>query len=398
MPDFGYNTTTGWNPVTYQALLADFRAKYKAQSSANVDVLNGPAADMLDTLGLIFKDAWDGAQDAYNSGHSSAAPGTGGVAEGTALELLLTPRIGPKLAAVPSKVVLPLTGVAFTVIPAGQGVTIFGETITWTLDTEVELDGAGEGEGTFSYSLTGPKLVIATTTWAIANPVTGWATVGPNAEDGIPGRLDETDAEYRERYAEALLDNIIAAVRKVGGVTSASLIEWPSATPDAFWGLTHWVEVLVVGGADAEIARAITRTRAKGVRSVGNTTVVLADSDYAEGVVTEMFSRTVLVQCYVIVTISKGAEYPKDNSLEARTAREGVFRAAVRAHILALDPGQGTSGFKVAVAIHNAGVPGIYDVAVQVDIVDPPVNSGTLSMAVREQLTIALVDIEVNGA
>src|SRR5689334_18940491 len=123
---FGYSIVTGWLPVTYDLILVDLKSKYKAQTSANVDVEDGPAADMLRTNAGLLKDAWDGALGCYNSKFISAAPGTDGVAEGSALELLLTPRIGPKLAAAKSTVVLPLfADVGPDVnVPAGQTVVL----------------------------------------------------------------------------------------------------------------------------------------------------------------------------------------------------------------------------------------------------------------------------------
>lgn len=396
---FGYDTTTGWNPATYADLLADIQAKYAAQTSANVDVVNGPAADFIRTLAYVAKDAYDDLLGAYNAGHITAAPGSGGVAEGSALEVLLTPKIGPKLAAAKSTVILPCVGVAGTVIPIGTTVSIEGETVGWTLDAAVEIEGDGNVDGEFTYAVTGPKTVVAGSSWTIGNAVTGWASVGPNAADAITGRDTETDAEYRERYEDSLRNNLIAEVRKVKGVSSASLIEWDRGDPDDHWGIGHWFEVLVVGGSDDLVGAAIHRARAKGTRSIGTTSVAVADSDYVSGEKIEQFSRPAAVVCYLTVAIIKGEGYSSDTSTEAVAGRETAIKAAVVAHFAALNPGDDTSAFQNAVAIASkSGVPGIVGATVLVDTVSPPVNVGVLEADIRDQLTITADAITVTGA
>lgn len=393
---FGYDSAAGWLPATRPAILADLQGRYIAETTANVDVENGPVADMLRTVSGVLKDAWDDQLGAYNSRFVSAAPGSGGVAEGSSLELLLTPKIGPKLEAVASSVVLPCNGTPGTIIPAGHSVVLEGESIPWALDAQVQIGGGGTVDGTFSYSQTGPKKVVAGSTWEIVTPVTGWASVGPNAADAIPGRNVETDAEYRERYRQTLQNNVVGEVRRVAGVTSACLIEWKWGYPDATWGITHWFEVLVVGGSDADVAAAIQRERAEGTNTVGNTTVAIADPDYL-GAVTIKYSRPSLVTAYAKITITKGEGYPADTSTAA--ARAAAIKAAVVEHVSSLQPGQDTSGFKVASYVNaNAGIPGIDNIEALIDLVSPPVNSGTLAIALRDQLTITEDDVEVVGA
>lgn len=400
---FGYDAATGWIPATYDAILEDIQDKYKAETSANIDVVNGPAADLLRTVAGVLKDSWDDLTGAYNSAFVSAAPGTNGVAEGSSLELLLTPKIGPKLEEQASVVLLELTAAAGpdVNVPAGQTVALEDETTPWALVDAVVIPGGGSIDGTFEYSETGPKLAIAGSEWSILTPVTGWLTAEPNADDAVPGRDAETDAEYRQRYRDSLLNNIIAAVRAVEGVTSASLIEWPMGSPDDYWELTHWFEVLVVGGDDEDIAAAIQRTRAKGTNTVGTESVVITDEDYVDGEYTIKFSRPALVAIYIDVAITQGEGYSTDDSTEAVAGREAAIIDAVVAYVDALDPGENTSGFKIAAYIQaNAGIPGIDNIVVEVDIADPPVNTGTLVASIRQQFTVddEAADITVTGA
>ncbi len=134
---------------------------------------------------------------------------------------------------------------------------------------------------------------------------------------------------------------------------------------------------------------------------MGTEAVTLADTDYVSGTVEIQFSRPELVPIYVTVAITQGEGYPSDGSTEAAAARESAIIAAVVAYAATLESGDNTSGFKVAAYVQaNAGIPGIDDIEVEVDTVDPPASTGTLIAAIREQFTIddQTTDITVTGA
>lgn len=401
MSEFGYDTVVGWKPAQYGNVLKDLRVKFTAETTSNTDTEGGPTGDTLRAVALMFTDAWADLEGAYDSGFVSAAPGTNGVAEGSSLELLLAPRIGPKLAATASTVVLPLTAAVGPdiAVPAGSAVKLPEDSTVWTLDAPVLIPGGGSIDGAFTFSETGPKQVLAGSSWEITTPISGWLTAGPNVADAIPGRNAETDGEYRERYRASKTSATLAAIRRLPGVTLASQIEWFYGFPDAYWGSTHWVEYLVVGGSNEAIAGAIQATRCKGENTQGNTTVNIADADYVNGSVPIKFSRPVLIQSYAEITVTPGEGYPSDGSTAATAARVAAIKQAVFDHVAALQPGQNTSGFKVAAYVQaNAGIPGIDSITAKIDTIDPPVNTGTLEVPIREQLTIALVDIDVIGA
>ena len=397
----GYDTVTGWNAVTYPVELADMQASYAGETTAFVDVENGPPADILRTMAAEFVDLWDDQQGAYEASFINGAPGTNGVPGGAALENLLVDKIGAKVLAAASSVVLPFFADAGPNIniPAGTAVRLGTELKLWTLDAPIVIPGGGSINGTCSYSEDGPKTAIAASPWGIVNAITGWASVGPNVLDATPGRLTETDAQYRDRYRASLGDSTLSAIGELTGVTSVSLNEWPWGFADPVFGSTHWVEYLVVGGVNAEIAAAIHLTRAKGVNTMGNTAVAVADADYVGGFYNESFSRIALVPVHVEVTIVKGQDYPTDVSTDAVTARDNAIKAAVDAHFDTLAGGQSTSSFKVGCYTKdNAGIAGMDDVQVLLGLADPPLTDGTLTPDTREQFTVALADIDVIGA
>ena len=397
----GYDITAGWIAVTYPVELADLQASYAGETTAFVDVINGPPADLLRTMAGEFVDLWSDAQGAYESGFINGAPGTNGVPGGAALENLLVDKIGPKVIAAKSTVVLPFFADAGpdVNIPAGTAVRLGTENTPWTLDAPILIPGGGQIDGDVSYSEDGPKTAIAASPWTIVNAITGWASVGPNAADATPGRITETDAEYRNRYRVSLGDSTFQAISRLDGVTSVSLIEWPFGFSDPEFGSTHWVEYLVVGGDDTEIAEAQHLTRAKGVNTMGNTSIDVADARYVGGSYTERFSRIALVTVHVEVTIVQGQDYPVDTSVDAKAARDNAIRDAVEAHFATLAGGQSTSSFRVGCYVKdNAGISGIDDAIVLLGLADPPLTDGTLTPGTREQFTVARPDIDVIGA
>jgi hypothetical protein len=396
---FGFDPLLGYIPATGPALLADFKAKYVAESVGPVDTDNGPAADFLKALSVIMLASYQSDQGAYDSQHINAAPGSGGVAEGSSLELQLSPKIGPKLAAAKSSVVLPLFAAPGpdVPIPAGSKVTIDGETVPWTLAAGVLIPGGGSIDGTFEYGETGPKQAPAAIAWAIQTPVTGWASVGPNAADAVPGRNLETDAEYRARYYTSLDDEAYSAVARVPGVSSVFVREYQSSVPDGL-GRTHYLEVIVSGGDDLAIAAAITGSRAKGVATVGTTEVDTANPNYTGGSVVERFSRPQAVQTFVSVVAVPGQGYPVDLSVEAVAARRQAVSDAIETRFGLLVAGKSISAQQLAIAIDDdSGIPGCDEWKVLTGIVSPPPNAGTLTPAELEVLTVSPVDIDTTG-
>lgn len=397
--DFGYDETLGFVPATFDGLFASWQTAYTAATEENVDVENGAAADQGRTFAVILKAAYDDQLGVYNAGWVDGAPGTGGVAGGSSLELLLTPKIGPKVLAASSTVTISLgaAGGPAVNVPAGSKIAIAGETLTWSLDAPVVIPGGGFIDGEFTYSETGPKAAVASSSWDITTPVSGWVTA-TNVAAAVEGRDIETDAEYRARFRASTKDNVVAAVLKVPGVTAATMIEWPFDSADAFWGLKRWIEIIVVGGDDTAIATAIQGARAKSVTTVGNVSVALTDPSYVGGSVTNKFSRAVPVTVHIEVTISKGEGYPADASDDASKAREIVIRDAIVAAGALYVAGQDVVSYQLATVVGSAGIPGISNAVVLVDFADPPAINGTLIIADRDIAVIDSLNVDVIGA
>src|SRR5690606_41362339 len=94
-----------------------------------------------------------------------------------------------------------------------------------------------------------------------------------------------TDRELRERYQLSLarggastLDSIRASVLEVPGVWTATVLHNTSMETDPDGRPPKSVEVLVLGGADEDVAAAILDTVAAGIETYGNVEVDIHDA------------------------------------------------------------------------------------------------------------------------
>ena len=99
----------------------------------------------------------------------------------------------------------------------------------------------------------------------------------------IAGRDEETDAEFRQSYADKIfnrssmmLESIRSAIlNNVQGVASVAPYENPSHEWDEFGRPPHSIEIVVDGGDSTEIAQQILEKKAGGINTFGDTSVVL---------------------------------------------------------------------------------------------------------------------------
>lgn len=197
--------------------------------------------------------------------------------------------------------------------PAGTGTAIVDGTVTWRYLGE----GTGAVDVLFLAADVGPFGALSGTLTEIATPVSGWQTVG-NLLDADVGALLESDAALRirreiELAADGLaaVDAIRAHVQRVGrgtanAVQAVRVFKNDSDVPDADGRPGHSVEVLVLGGLDADIALAIWEAVGGGIATFrdpganGRTTVVTDSMGVPQ---TVYWSRPVAVPVYIVTTV-----------------------------------------------------------------------------------------------
>lgn len=139
-----------------------------------------------------------------------------------------------------------------------------------------------------------------------------------NVGEYIAGRLEETDSEFRQSYADkifnrssTMIESIQSAILKnVQGVTTCSVYENCGDDIDEKGRWPHSVEVVADGGDPAEIARQIFDTKAGGINTFGSVEVELPGL-YGEKIPVR-FNRPVNVYVWfrVEVTMSRTANLP----------------------------------------------------------------------------------------
>lgn len=98
-----------------------------------------------------------------------------------------------------------------------------------------------------------------------------------NRYDLTTGRNEETDTELRQRYLESLavtgvgtLDAIVAAVKRVQGVSDASGVENDTEETNSEGLPPKSFKIVVVGGQNDNVAQAIWDTKPAGIRAYGS--------------------------------------------------------------------------------------------------------------------------------
>lgn len=118
----------------------------------------------------------------------------------------------------------------------------------------------------------------------ISVPISGWDSI-INPVAATTGRLVETDAELRERFrnskffqSQNILEALLDALRNVQGVTDVVVYENDTDAVDVNGVPAHSFLPIVLGGLPSDIGSSIWENKPTGIRSTGDTTVQVADS------------------------------------------------------------------------------------------------------------------------
>lgn len=190
--------------------------------------------------------------------------------------------------AVSTSVTVTLTGIAGTVIPA---LTLAQDTngYTYVNSGDVTIGSTGTVTATFNNQETGPIACAAGTLTEIYQAINGWDAI-TNPDAGIIGRDVESraDFEYRRKNSVALnaigtVNSVYSAVFAIDDVLDVYVIDNPSSDTVLTGStdyplLPHSIYVAAVGGANADIAKAIWTKKDTGCDYNGNTTVSVTDT------------------------------------------------------------------------------------------------------------------------
>lgn len=211
---------------------------------------------------------------------------------------------------------LDITGLDGTIIPAGSLISANDGTSTFATDADVTIVG-GVATVDSTATVTGPTEAVAGTLTIIDTPITGWSTV-TNPANAEVGQNEETDTELRARRelsvtraAKSIIDTILAEVLAVPNVEEAFIFENDTdvispntdTPPRSF-------QTVVLGGDNADIATAIYNEKPITMKTFGNTTENVTDS---QGFLHPVnFTRPTVLEIYIIINLTVTSAYPPD--------------------------------------------------------------------------------------
>lgn len=306
--------------------------------------------------------------------------------------------------ATPTSVQATLTGLSGTVVPAG---TLAQDTSgnTYICAGDVTIGATGTATAEFQNMDTGPIPCPSGTLTQVYQAIPGWDAI-TNAADGTLGSDVESraDFEYRRKNSVAINANgtngaIYAEVFNLADVLDCYVIDNPTSAI-VNTGATNYplaansVYVAVVGGVDADIAKAIWRKKDLGCNYNGNTSVTVTDQsgyNYPLPTYTVKFNRPSNLAIKYVVNIAN------DPSLPSNIV--ALIKAAIIARFNGAD---GTSRERIGASIfasrYYAPVSGV---AANVSVISILIGTGVVNLTkvdagIDQRPTISAADITVN--
>lgn len=164
----------------------------------------------------------------------------------------------------------------------------------------------------------------ANTLTNILTPQLGWDSV-TNPTSASTGRNLETDEELRLRFRETkferasnILEALYSALINLDGVEEVRIYENDTDVVDAFGVPAHSFMPIIVGGVSSEIAQTIWENKPMGIRSYGDTVVVIFDTQgFAHNI---GFERPDPVQIYISMNLTTDSTFPATGPDTIRSA------------------------------------------------------------------------------
>lgn len=161
----------------------------------------------------------------------------------------------------------------------------------------------------------GPVEQAPNTITTITTPVLGWDSVN-NPTSASVGRFIETDEQLRQRFrqtkfvsASNILEALYSALTNLDGVEEVVIYENDKNVTDANGVPAHSFMPIILGGISTNLGQTIWQNKPLGIRSYGNTTVSIFDS---QGFPHDIgFERPNPVDIYISLDISTNSDFPQ---------------------------------------------------------------------------------------
>lgn len=294
-----------------------------------------------------------------------------------------------------------LTGVAGTLIPAGQYVEDDNRNL-WISASDVTLDSLGAATVTFRSVEFGPITADIGTITKIVSGVLGWETIN-NPADAVPGKLEQSDVSARRQRKRELGANsksnaysIIAAINALEGVAGVRFRENYTDAIAVIDGVTmdpHSTWICADGGVDAEIAEAYVTSRTGGAGFNGAESVVYTEPSSGQPI-TVLFDRPTdkPLICRITARISTGTSGVSDIKAAAVQYANGEVDNEQGFYL-----GEDSSPFEVAAGV-NAVLSDVF--VLKCELATKAAGSGaystdTIDNEIYEKASLITGDVEV---
>lgn len=373
-------TINGFKRKSYSDILNNLQARAREVFGDNINLSNTSFLGMwLQNEAWEIAELWELAEDVYYSAFIDYNEGTSQDNTGKYITISRKP-------AQKSKGVITIEGREGTRI--SRGFRVGNENLDIVFETTESAIIGDTGTIDIPIISVNPGLnknVPANTLIKMINPISGIDKVY-NKDITIDGTDIETDKEFRERYYRSISrggsstrESVEAALLDMDNVTDAFVeenetMEYKEDIPPKS------LAPYVFGGNDKDIAKVILNSKAGGIRSYGNTEVLVADSRGVEHIIG--FTRPIVKDIYVKLNIVKDKGYLGDN----------VVTRAVLNYIGGEDTdGISYKGLKLGESVVISKLmssviclQGIKDIEVEISLDDITYQSSNIEIAKRE--------------
>lgn len=389
-------TANGFVLKTLQDIIADMEAEAKVQFGNDVDLTStSPLKKFIQVIAAEQARLWQVLETVYYSGYLDFAVGQ-------SLDNLVTLLGFVRRAAIKATGQVTFYGLDGTQIPANTEIQTSGDSpIVFVTDSPVTISG-GSATVNITAKVAGSNgNVAANTITVLTNPIAGVTSV-TNQSATTGGRDAESDEEFRNRVKQSLssagaatLDAIRAGVLQVTGVTSVNVEENDTTTDYTGTGglPPKSFRVLVLGGANDDIAQAIFDNKPAGIQSYGSQSGTAYDD--AGNSYTMYFERATEVAIYVNVTLTKDSTFPQDGNKQVETAiisYIGGVDADGNEHI-GLGIGEDVIYNEVVAAVMS--VQGVVDAVVYIDTSSPPTGTSNITISSTQKAKTGINEVNI---
>ena len=251
--------------------------------------------------------------------------------------------------AINTEVIVDLTGVNGTIIPAGS---LAQDTAgnKFQLKTQVTISG-GSVSGIMVAQEEGNIFVGAGTLTKVIDVIVGWETIN-NPSDGITGIPAETDTQFRQRYLETVKVNSISQIASIKGkllevadIQQALVVQNDEDDPEIIDNVSingHTIACVVLGGADQDIIDAIGVKKPVGIPTQGDISGTYTDPAYYTSLPIN-FYRSTPVEIEIQLQLKTFSNFPSDGVTQIRQNIVDYFNGTFE-----VSPGYETGGYGIS--------------------------------------------------